>query len=326
MKTLRTKVILSAFVLLFALVATIGSTYAWFTVSSTVNVESMQLNVKAVDNLLILIADDTESSGLPAPSETLDLTVPSNYKSSVTSTDVQGVYDYTGGGIAPWTLYPVTALQTGYVTKDAKALNSMSIGEDTNLVRNLTATSAQNSSAGNFIEFKFWLYLQSNDGLAKNITLSDLSITSSDDAPKNNVVNAVRIAAWTNDNYSVSGSGPYLYTFEDDVENAVIYGIDNDYNYAFISTLPGYSTTAGTTDPLVAFTAGTTEFNALTQIDTLITIPTTDGIFGTTAINSVSPETPTLVTVRIYVEGWDADTTNDINSAFFNISFSFSIL
>jgi hypothetical protein len=56
MKQLKTKVLLSAFVLIFALVATIGSTFAWFTVATTVNVETMQLNVQSQDSLLIRMA------------------------------------------------------------------------------------------------------------------------------------------------------------------------------------------------------------------------------------------------------------------------------
>ncbi|MBN2504700.1 MAG: hypothetical protein JXB20_05085 [Bacilli bacterium] len=330
MKTLRTKVILSAFVLLFALVATIGSTYAWFTVSSTVSIPSMEINVQSVDNLMILVADDAA-----APVETLDLSVPTNYKTAVSTVDILTVYDYAGYGADhavgggddtdPWALYPVTALQAGYITKDAKLLNTMAVGNATNLDREVVVTSDKNSATGDFIELRFWVYLQSSDGLAKNIVLDNLSITSSAPAPQNDVVNAVRVALWTNDDYSVAGTGPYTYTFPTDAETAVIFGTDPDYDYAFVSTQPGYSTTAGTTDPLAAYTYADTEFNALTQIDTLISIPMTDDVVGTTAINSIEPETPTLVTARIYIEGWDAETSNDINSAYFSISFDFSI-
>jgi len=58
MKALKTKVILSAFVLLFALVATIGSTYAWFTVSNTVSVSAFNLEVQTSPSLLIRLWDE----------------------------------------------------------------------------------------------------------------------------------------------------------------------------------------------------------------------------------------------------------------------------
>ena len=61
MKSLRNKVILSGIVLVFAFIATIGSTYAWFTVSQTVSVDTMNLNVSAADNLAIRIWTGTET-------------------------------------------------------------------------------------------------------------------------------------------------------------------------------------------------------------------------------------------------------------------------
>ncbi|MFA5698090.1 MAG: hypothetical protein WC888_06695, partial [Candidatus Izemoplasmatales bacterium] len=62
MKSLKTKVILSAIVLMFALVATIGSTYAWFTVSNTVSVSSIQMNVGTQEGLLIRAYDGEAGS------------------------------------------------------------------------------------------------------------------------------------------------------------------------------------------------------------------------------------------------------------------------
>ena len=66
MKGLRNKVILSGIVLLFAFIATIGSTYAWFTVSTQTTVEGVSLQVTAADNLLIRAKNYTDDSAFMA--------------------------------------------------------------------------------------------------------------------------------------------------------------------------------------------------------------------------------------------------------------------
>ncbi|MDP3130398.1 MAG: hypothetical protein Q8N15_03565, partial [Bacillota bacterium] len=76
MKNLRNKIVLSGLVLLFALVATIGSTFAWFTVSNTVTVASMQMNVKSSESLLIKVFED--EAGNEA-----DLLDANNYKANL---------------------------------------------------------------------------------------------------------------------------------------------------------------------------------------------------------------------------------------------------
>ncbi|MFA5696821.1 MAG: hypothetical protein WC888_00125 [Candidatus Izemoplasmatales bacterium] len=58
MKSLKKKVILSAFVLGFSLLTAFGSTYAWFTVSNTVTINSIELNVSTSPSLLIRVYDE----------------------------------------------------------------------------------------------------------------------------------------------------------------------------------------------------------------------------------------------------------------------------
>lgn len=58
MNSLRRKVRLSAIVLMLALFTTLGSTFAWFTVSNTVTVGSIDLNVKTSPSLLIRVYDE----------------------------------------------------------------------------------------------------------------------------------------------------------------------------------------------------------------------------------------------------------------------------
>ena len=323
MKALKTKVILSAAVLLFALVATIGSTFAWFTTTQTNEVQEMTLNIGAANNLLIRVADDGMGATYPAPKESVDLSVPANYSSYLTLANIQSVY----GTLSDYNLFPVTALQSGYASKNAKALNTM-VSDNTNLVRNLVAAdSDKNNALGNFIEFKAWVYLQSSDGNPKNIVLNNLSVTL--DGGSSDVVNAVRIAVWANDDHNggVYSDLKYTYTFGTDADSAFIFGKDPDYDFAFISTLPGYSSDAGT-NPINSPIIGTTEFNSISQI-TLgtggISVPVTDSTVGSTTIASLVDQTPTLLTFRIYIEGWDAETTNNIVASAFDISFDIAI-
>ncbi|MFH0993262.1 MAG: hypothetical protein V1761_02810, partial [bacterium] len=86
MKSLRNKIILSGLVLLFALVATIGSTFAWFTVSNTVTVGAMQLNVQTSESLLIKpYAGEDGDEGALLNAE--------NYKANITIADILAASD-----------------------------------------------------------------------------------------------------------------------------------------------------------------------------------------------------------------------------------------
>ncbi len=54
-------------------------------------------------------------------------------------------------------------------------------------------------------------------------------------------------------------------------------------------------------------------------------VGTDSEVTSATTVASLPADTPTLINVRIYVEGWDAQTTNAILGAIFNVSFKFSI-
>ncbi|MDD3478344.1 MAG: hypothetical protein PHP32_05660, partial [Candidatus Izemoplasmatales bacterium] len=307
------KVILSAVVLAFALIATIGSTYAWFTVSNTVNVEAMTLNVQSSDSILIRVDN-------PAVVED-NLTDLSTYKTTLTNADITSIYNFVN-----WKLQPVTAIQDGYTTVDPSVLNTMAVG-DTNYTRDLVATvdgTDKNQTTGKYIELTFWLY--STSATAQDIILQDLSVSSNvaNSSTQAAVVNAVRFGVWA------SGQTP------------LIYGLDNDYDFAFTNGLPGYWDTA-----VVDAVPGTDEFNALTELDgghpfldannvfyasnaTTWAASITAGAADASKLNAdviytLPSETPTLFTVRIYVEGWDEQTTNDIIAAAFSISFKFAL-
>jgi len=256
-----------------------------------------------------------------------NLDQPSTYFSSLTTGQIMTYYNY-----ASWKLYPVTAIQTGYATTDAKALNTMEVSSS-NYLRALTATVAgdKNSATGKYVELKFWLYLQTNDGLTRNIALQDLTITSSyGTTAQQAVVNAIRLGVWgDNTTYGTGGSAGSAY----------IFGIGNDYDFAFTSAMPGYDASATGS----GYIPGTNTFNYMDQLDAAYTLSTaaqsddlfysaspianmsTDTLTSAQTIFAMNPAEATLFTVRIYVEGWDAQALNDLSGAQFNISFKFTI-
>ncbi|MFW5888998.1 MAG: hypothetical protein ACOCUD_01320 [Bacillota bacterium] len=327
MKALKTKVILSGIVLIIAFVATIGTTFAWFTISTTATVESMELNVSAAENILIKVYEDGEDTGAGS-----SLINAANYQTTITNDDLIAagyLYDditYTVEGDldtyeTPWKLQPASIIEPGYTGVDAKTINWISSIEQPD--RNLVAATP-NSNSGHYIELKFWLLSQAES--VQVIELSDVLISASNEgdneADLNEVVNATRLSVWLDDT-------PYGATYaESPVEGeAFVYGLDLDYDYAFLPSIAGHSTT----DSIL--TAEDTPFNQLSDLDietTVVgnpvsTLPANhfDGAVSTTDIFEIEPGVPTLATVLIYIEGWDLDADNNIVKAKFNVGFVF---
>lgn len=299
MKALRNKVILSAVVLAFALIATIGSTYAWFTVSQNVAVESLTLNVSASDSLLIKVADQVYTEA--------QLRDVSNYKTTLTNADIiTGYY----ANLSTWKLQPVSVLNAAYDDIDAKNLTYLS--SLTNYTRPLASSPASNATDGYFIEINFWLYSQADS--AKDIVLTTLGVTAADqDGTKEDVVNAVRLAVWGDDSTYNLADGA--------ADEAFIYGLTSDYGFAFVNNgLPGFYTgTPDTTNFNTLDEKGITTSGALTLASTTSTMATANS----DVIFNLEANTPTLFTVRIYVEGWEEYATNDIVAGIFAINWGF---
>lgn len=303
MKSLKSKVLLSGIVALFALIATVGSTFAWFTVASQVNVQSLELNVKTEESLLIRVYNG-EASAVADPT-LLDATT---YVQTLTNALITGSSEYTD--LLNWTLSPVTVIQSGYTTVNGKTMNYLNglvdFARPLAAISETPVTGDVNKVGGRVIELKFWLLSQGE--VAKNIELGSLAINGLNGSGdvRNDVVNAIRLSVW-------SGSG-----------DAFIYGLDQDYGYEFKVNLPGYF--GGTVDPLAG-----TEFNVIDDLDahdsliTALAAATYTSVEFASAdiITALAYNTPTLVTVRIFVEGWDASTTNNVIAAAFNIAFSF---
>jgi hypothetical protein len=276
MKEIRNKVIMSALVLAFAIIATIGTTFAWFTISNTVQVTSLELNVKAENNLLIRVWDND----IPSLN-------PNDYKTTLTVADILTSSQYSG--FADYRITPSTALNG--TTLNAKALNVFS-----DVATREYSPAIGNSTAGHFIELKFWVMVQTGEVAGKTLGMKDIVITAGNVLPtQDQVVQATFLAAWLE-----SGS-------------AEIYRKDfADYSFTFMVGQSGHSTTlfnrlneqqAGLENDLVALHVDYLDSNLGTLLDT----------------------TPQLLTIRIYVEGWDTEANNNIIASLFNISFVLEI-
>jgi len=310
MKALRTKVILSGIVLVFAFIATIGTTFAWFTVSDTVTVDNMQLNVTTEDNLLIQVFDPIDDNPSSGP------TLLSEYGSSVTLAQIEAEY----GDLSTYQLTPVTALQD-YATPliDGRLLKSISALDSLRAISGTAPTA--NATDGDYIQIKFWLYSQSDSSQQIELTGLNINVTglSSNDSDQNAVANALRMAVYLDS--ASTGAGAY------------IFGNDTDFGFTWTASDPGYydpvadTSNTGDTEDL------TYGFNSLNAIG----ITTAGGELETSVTNyanvllnndqtdilTINPQSPTLVTVNIYIEGWDISTTNLIMDANVNIEFGF---
>jgi hypothetical protein len=312
MKSLRNKVILSGIVLLFAFIATIGSTYAWFTVSTTTEVDTMTLNVTAAENLLIRVKGLTEQYSNPAePATYINLYDPNNYKSYVSITDLyNGGYmvDNTQG--TPWRLQPSTVVydpdtlstpgKTIIAFKDPNNRDDLTIYNSTTNPTGDLEYATSNSNNGHYIKLEFWMFSQSEtptgvelSGLTIDATRAALGNLSQQQA----VDDAVRISVWLDDTAYSSGTGTN--------GPAYLFGNDEDYSFNFNDEIANAIAPVGSDTNFPVFT------------------PTEIASASNPELFTVDFDTPTLITVLIYIEGWDMHASNNIILAAFDIAFGF---
>lgn len=337
MKALKTKVILSAFVLLFALVATIGSTFAWFTVSNEVKVDSFDLTIQTSDSLLIRVYGGEDAD---AAEDLLDLQDTTKYYTLLNKSLIEAKYT----GFESFRLTPLTAVQFSLANDlslaTAPILNPFSLTnlslDNANTARVHSAAGvAKNSTSGNFIELRFWVLSQSST--AKNLYLQNLEIKSdlvtfaANSLPGQiNAAKAVRLGVGVNSGIgaAIDPTGPNFVYSNGHADSTTLYG------FSFLSGQRGHSTnadlnalSAANKTALVAAhakfaTTGTAVAHESIAVpaNSLVT-----AFAGTSVITELQPNIPQLITVRIYIEGWDAYATNAIVAAKFKINFSFVI-
>jgi len=317
MKSLKSKVILSAIVLLFALVATIGSTYAWFTVSSTVEVPGITMNVKSSKSLLIrpYYSDSAEvGSGY--------LEVPANYYTTLTEAQIItipaadvafGTYTSPYANIGTWRMDNATAISTLTMPTvpgtgfEAGALNGTDLQALDLDAKTISDVSGGNSASGFYIDLEFWLFSQLT---AENIVLQDLVISTTSGT---DIDEAIAVSVF------VSGAVA-----------APIYSLDPDYAFVFTTGMTGYdgndSDFLDTTDMATLLASHALYYNSGSASNlTNVNVGTVTGLAGATIITQLAADTPTRIVVRIFIEGWDADTTNTILASDLDISFKFAL-
>jgi hypothetical protein len=161
------------------------------------------------------------------------------------------------------------------------------------------AAAVMNSESGHYIQIKLWLLSQA--GETQDLFLNDLTITSAagNSSAQSIIANAVRVSfTFEDDEFDLSGEG-YTATGASDT---VIYGNDADTLYAIPTTSANVLLGTAPTAPAVVTPVSTTP-----------------------ALYQLYENVPTLVTINIYVEGWDEDANNDVILAGFNIAFGFTI-
>jgi len=302
MKSLKTKVILSAIVLVFAVIATIGSTYAWFTVSNVVTVNSFDVTVESSEALLMRVYDGETDSGLAYDDAGYGWTL----------ADFSNVLDMTDGDeyddLGLWRLSPVTCFSgedqtsgvysTDYDTVGINALRKPTgkfLTPDTDLAgRELgSGAAAANTAGGGYIELKFWLLKPA--GSNSNVVF-DYSITDGNG-----------VETWEQSIWIGSFDGTTQTIFGDDLDLGFTWAND---------TIPGYS--------------GTLALNSIQGTDAQTALTAVTGVpadGGTPSVITTLPTAniPELISVFIWAEGWDADTLNDIMGATFSITLEFTL-
>ena len=300
---------MSAFVLLFALVATIGSTYAWFTISDTVTVQSVDLTVTSEDSLLIRVWD-TGDPAEGATSWTAD-----NFSNVITQSDITGTTQYAV--FASYLLTPVTAantpLQSGgtdYTLLDSDSLGTISISSpaDRTISPATANVTSEDSPTSGYIELKFWLMSQATPAAVRLQTLTTSTST---------------------------GASQALYVGTKATTDAIekIYPVDSDWGFSFAdSTVPGWiaqDTSHDNADETTFWNSvptgqntGTGDFGRL-ELQSLESAPA--GTATADTVINLAADTPEILTVRIWIEGWDAEATNAIMSDTFTLTLAFQI-
>jgi len=210
---------------------------------------------------------------------------PSSYLSSLSNSEIISVYNYTN-----MLLEPVTTLNgTSYKRND----------------RSTTASSTAGS--GQYLEFSVWLLSQDN---AVAVAMKDLTVSADNgNVLRNAITEAVRVSL-------TPASG-----------TTQIYGLNKDYDFTFIPGQTGYDPTLESTNneilsttesALVAlhklyYTSGTAVENESTTLTAASTVV------------SLAADVPQKVTIRIWIEGWDADCNNNVLDTDFIISFEMTV-
>ncbi len=147
-----------------------------------------------------------------------------------------------------------------------------------------------------YVEFKVWVLSQTDN---VNVAVENLSLTANNTpASKDNVKQAARLS------------------FDDAVGNPVIFGLDKDFLFN-----DGTGLDTEVADGIAAYHGlyyTTVEGSAVTD-------ESTEALGSASTAFSLTAGEPKRITIRIWIEGWDEECTNNLSAAIFGMGFSLTV-
>ncbi|MDZ4196665.1 MAG: hypothetical protein U1C51_05370, partial [Candidatus Izemoplasmatales bacterium] len=209
MHSLKKKVILTSLIVIFAMFATIGATFAWFTIDSSSSIDEVQLTVGSDVSLLIMM---DQGYTYAANQTLLDNPANGQYVTQLTTSMITSVYDYR-----EIVFEPVTTANGSTYT-----------------LRNGGSASASPTLPGAYIEFSVWILSQA---AASNVAIRNLEIQSSNSIIfKNVTANAVRL--------SIQNQANSVFIFGNDKDYSFTYRADQIW---YDSSVPANNSIASAT-------------------------------------------------------------------------------
>jgi len=300
-KSLKSQLVAAVVMVVIAAVALTSASYAWFTSIANPEVKSIDLYVKAADNLMLSAYDNAT---------TPNINLSADWKATVAQTDISDTTP-TGSWGTQTTAFPTNMLN---VSSLFNATNSGFYQANFSALGVKTGYSAVTQS-GNYAKFSLWakstqdgyLYLDGTDTIGSTVT--GLTVTE----PGNSISKTVRVAI-----VPVTAS-------VEDWAKSVIWEPNSKAHLAAIYGGTGAvvkSATAAVSGLLLANTA-TQDTYDFQDADTNIVSADKTTAFGVKpatgnndatkiALLNVVKDTPTNFNVYIWVEGADADTLNAV--------------
>ena len=153
-----------------------------------------------------------------------------------------------------------------------------------------------NGVAGRYVEFKVWVLSQTD---TVNVAVENLALTANNTpASKDYVKQAARLS------------------FDDAVGNPVIYGLDKDYLFN-----DGIGLNSGVAAGIAAYHG----IYYTTEVGGAVANESTEALGSASTAFSLSAGVPKRITIRIWVEGWDEECTNNLSAAIFGMGFSLTV-
>lgn len=285
----KKKIMLAGVVTIFAFLVTIGSTYAWFTTGQSSEIQSIEMSVQTDTSLLILL-DKGYNYGVPADKTFLDN--PTNYFSTLSNDMITSYYNYNN-----ITFQPITTL-------NGQAFYFRDLLTSANSTPNATL-----DLQGQYIQFSVWLLSQDN---TVNVAMSDfvVSAQSGSNSLQSVIVDATRLSL----------------TAEDGTPVAQIYGLDKDYAFEFMPGETGYSSTIANNTIIPGNKTAVEAFHSVYYRSSgAVLNESVSSLLAATTVVALTANIPTKVIIRVWIEGWDADCTNNVLGIDFSLGFNFTI-